>query len=72
MNGQPDQPRDAPQPAWRGGDLGIHMIVCLCVGGAMGYGLDSWLGWKPWLTLAGFFLGFAAWLRTMWQVFKKA
>ncbi len=69
---QRPEEKDAPPAAWRGGDLGIHMIVCLCVGGAIGYGLDHYFGWKPWLTMFGCFLGFGAWLRTMWQVFQKA
>lgn len=61
-------PRDDETPvtatrAWGGADIGIHLLVCVLVGGGLGFALDRWLGWAPWLMLAGGFLGFAAWFR---------
>jgi F0F1-type ATP synthase assembly protein I len=67
----PGPDKDDTKPSLAGAELGIHLLVCLCLGGVLGYGLDSWLASKPWGTLAGFALGFAAWLRSMWKVFKK-
>jgi F0F1-type ATP synthase assembly protein I len=64
-------PPETKPPSLAGAELGIHLLVCLCVGGALGYGIDAWLGLKPWGTLAGFGFGFAAWLRSMWRVFQR-
>ena len=33
------------------------MVAALVVGGGLGYGLDSWLGTKPWFMIIMFFLG---------------
>ena len=33
------------------------MVAALVVGGALGYGLDNWLGTKPWFMITMFFLG---------------
>lgn len=63
--------RDSEKEAkasFSGADLGIHLMVCVLVGGGLGYALDRWLGWMPWGMLGGGMLGFAAWLRTMWKV----
>jgi ATP synthase protein I len=56
------------RPPFSGGDLGIHLLVCVLVGGGLGYALDRWLGWAPWGMIAGGFLGFGAWLRAVWKV----
>ena len=36
---------------------GYTLIGALLVLGAIGYGLDRWLGTSPWLLLAGMLLG---------------
>jgi ATP synthase protein I len=40
--------------------VGVELISGIAVGGGIGYGLDRWLGTKPWLLLVFFFLGAAA------------
>jgi ATP synthase protein I len=40
--------------------MAAEMVAAVIVGGAIGYGLDSLLGSKPWLFLLFFVLGFAA------------
>jgi len=40
--------------------VGVELIAGIAVGGLIGYGLDRWLGTKPWLLLVFFFLGAAA------------
>lgn len=57
-------------PRFSGGDIGVHLLVCMAVGCGLGYALDKWLGWTPWAMMAGGALGFGAWLRTVWKVFK--
>lgn len=40
--------------------VGIEMAGTLAVGVAIGWGLDTWLGTKPWLMVVFLFLGGAA------------
>jgi ATP synthase protein I len=40
--------------------IGSEFVGAILVGAAIGYGLDTLLGTKPWLLLAFFLLGFAA------------
>ncbi len=40
--------------------IGVEMVAGLGVGLAIGWGLDRWLGTKPWLMVLFFFLGAAA------------
>jgi len=40
--------------------IGVEMVAGLGVGLAIGWGLDHWLGTKPWLMILFFFLGAAA------------
>ncbi len=40
--------------------IGVELISALGVGLAIGWGLDRWLGTKPWLMVVFFFLGAAA------------
>ena len=55
-----------PQGGGLGGGLGlglrigVEMVSALGVGLAIGWGLDRWLGTKPWLMVVFFFLGAAA------------
>ncbi|HYD17356.1 MAG TPA: AtpZ/AtpI family protein [Patescibacteria group bacterium] len=56
---QPATPRDdsATGKAMR---ASTELLAALIVGGALGYGLDSWLGTKPLFMILLFFAGFAA------------
>ena len=40
--------------------MAAELVAAVIVGGLVGYGLDYWLGSKPWLFLLFFVLGFAA------------
>lgn len=40
--------------------IGTELVAAIAVGLGVGYGLDLWLGTKPWLMVAFFFLGSAA------------
>ena len=37
-----------------------ELVAALAVGGFIGYGLDRWLGTRPWFMIALLFLGFGA------------
>ena len=51
-----------------GGDLGVHLVVCVLVASTLGYGLDMWADSRPWGLLGGIALGFAAWMWQMWKL----
>jgi ATP synthase protein I len=40
--------------------IGIELVVSVFVGTGIGWGLDQWLGTKPWLMVVFFMLGTAA------------
>lgn len=40
--------------------LGTEMVSATLIGIGMGYGLDRWLGTRPWLTLLFFLFGVVA------------
>ena len=40
--------------------IGVDLLAALAVGVAIGWGLDEWLGTRPWLMVVFFFLGAAA------------
>ena len=42
------------------GRVGVEMVAATVVGAGVGYGLDSWLGTRPWLLVVGVVLGAAA------------
>jgi len=44
---------------------GTEFVVSILLGSAIGYGLDRWLGSKPWLLIAFFLLGTAAGVRSV-------
>ena len=54
--------------AWR---ISIEMAVAIGVCGAIGYGLDRWLGTVPWLMLGFLVLGFAAGVRNVYRVAQE-
>ena len=49
--------------------IGTELIVAIVIGGAVGFGLDKWLGTAPWLLITCLFLGNAAGL---WNIFRLA
>jgi hypothetical protein len=59
----------AKAPAeWGGLEIGTNLLVCVLIAGGAGFGLDMWLGSKPFGLLAGVAVGFAAWLRQVWKM----
>lgn len=40
--------------------VGADLAAAVVVGGVLGYGIDSWLGTRPWAMILMLFLGFAA------------
>ena len=40
--------------------IGVELVAGLMVGTLIGWGLDRWLGTRPWLMIVFFFLGAAA------------
>ena len=50
--------------------VGVELIAGIAVGSAIGYGLDRWLGTKPWLLLVFFFLGAAASVLNIYRAVK--
>lgn len=40
--------------------IGVELVSALIVGLVIGFGLDYWLGTKPWFLIVFFFLGAAA------------
>ena len=47
--------------------VGIELVVGVAVGAALGYGLDYWLGTRPFLTILFFILGTAAGMLNAWR-----
>lgn len=58
-----------------GNELGFRMVMELfsgcAVGGFIGYGLDQWLGTRPWLLLVCLFFGLAAGMVAMLRTAEK-
>ena len=51
--------------------IGTEMVASLIVGLAIGYGLDQWLGTRPWLMIVFFFLGSAAGMMSVYRAAGK-
>ena len=47
--------------------IGTELVAAVIVGGLIGFGLDSWLGTKPWLLVVFVLLGNIAGL---WNIFR--
>jgi ATP synthase protein I len=47
--------------------LGLDLVVAVCVGAALGWAFDNWLGTRPWGMIGFLFLGFAAGLTTVFR-----
>ncbi len=57
---------------YRMSGVGLEFVVALCAFGAIGYGLDRWLGTLPWGLLAGLAVGFAAGLYLLVRVGRES
>jgi len=51
--------------------MAAELVAAVIVGGAIGYGLDRWLGTTPWLFLLFFVLGFAAGVLNVVRAYEK-
>ncbi|MBF0354686.1 MAG: AtpZ/AtpI family protein [Alphaproteobacteria bacterium] len=47
--------------------IGVELVSALIVGVGIGYGLDHFLGTRPWLMVLFFFLGSAAGILNVWR-----
>ncbi len=67
-------PRDGKVNAGAGMGLGfriaVELVAGVAVGTLMGYGLDVWLGTRPWLMVLFFFLGAAAGVMNVYRAAK--
>jgi ATP synthase protein I len=64
VEGGPSVSRSALGLAFR---IGLELVVAVVVGTAIGWGLDKWLGTRPGLTIAFFFLGVGAGMVNVWR-----
>lgn len=60
----PNLPGSAMGLAFR---VGVELVAGVAVGAAIGYGLDYWLGTKPWLMIVFFFLGAAGGMMNVYR-----
>ncbi len=51
--------------------MATELVAAVIVGGLIGYGLDYFLGTKPWLFLVFFILGFAAGIVNLMRAYKR-
>ncbi len=55
--------------------VGIEMAMSVIVGGAIGYGLDLWLGTDPWMmifwVICGVIAGFRSLYRTSIKIMRE-
>ena len=51
--------------------MASELVGSVVVGGLIGYGLDSWLGTRPWLFLLLFTAGFAAGVMSVLRAYKR-
>ena len=63
----------ATNSGWgQGLQAGIEILAGIGVGALIGYGLDSWLGTRPWLSIVLFVLGGAAGLLNAYRHLQRA
>jgi ATP synthase protein I len=51
--------------------MAAELVAAVIVGGAIGYGLDRWLGSTPWLFLLFFVLGFVAGVLNVVRAYER-
>lgn len=67
---RPDEERERTR--WlRFAGVSLEFIAAVVVCGAIGYGLDRWLGLSPWMSLAGFGMGFVVGLMQLVRSARK-
>jgi len=57
--------------ALRSAAVGWEIVAELAIGYGMGWGLDRWLGTRPWLAIVGTLFGVAAAVRTLVRVVRE-
>ena len=50
--------------------IGLELVVAVCVGVALGWACDRWLGTRPWGLLVFLFLGIGAGMTNIYRVVK--
>src|SRR5262249_36500586 len=50
--------------------IGLELVVAVCVGDAIGWAIDRWLGTRPWGLLVFLFLGIGAGMSNVYRVVK--
>ena len=50
----------------------MSFVFALVIGFGAGYLLDRWLGWSPWLSFLGFFIGVDAGIVNVYRVMQLA
>jgi ATP synthase protein I len=48
--------------------IGLELVVAVCVGAALGWAFDGWLGTGPWGMILCLFLGFAGGVANVFRV----
>jgi ATP synthase protein I len=68
----PDQRADPSSRAAMGLGfrIGIELVVAVCLGVAIGWAIDRWLGTRPWGLLVFLFLGIGAGMTNVYRVVK--
>lgn len=56
---------------WQASSVGLNLVFSTFIGLAMGYGLDSLFGTKPWLMIVFTILGIIAGFRELVRMAKK-
>lgn len=51
--------------------IGIEMAMSVVAGGAIGYGLDLWLGTEPWMMVIWLIFGVVAGFRSLYRMSKR-
>ena len=75
---QDEQPKPSPytagntSPMGIGVRVGVELVAAMAVAVAIGWGLDRWLGTRPWLTGLSVLLGGAAGVANVWRLMKPA
>ena len=57
-----------PSPMGIGVRVGVELVAAMAVAVAIGWGLDRWLGTKPWLMGLFVLLGGAAGVANVWRL----
>ena len=64
----PSRPQGTASPMGIGVRVGVELVSALAVSVAIGWGLDRWLGTRPWLLALFVLLGGAAGVANVWRL----